>query len=98
MITWGVVSVATAWVYDVNSYYIARFALGVAEAGFFPGLAYYFAAWLLTQYRTRILAGFLLALPLSSLLGGPFSGSPLQLHGGLGLMGWQYLFLVEGAP
>jgi len=58
------VSVATAWVYDANSYYVARFALGVAEAGFFPGVAYYFAAWFPTQYRTRMLAWFLVAIPL----------------------------------
>src|SRR5260370_20725383 len=74
MITWGVVSVATAWVYDVNSYYVARFALGVAEAGFFPGVAYYFAAWVPTQYRTRMLALFLVAIPLASVVGGPISG------------------------
>src|SRR6202008_764264 len=73
MITWGLVSLATAWVYDVNSYYVARFALGVAEAGFFPGVAYYFAAWFPTQYRARMLAWFLLAIPLSSVVGGPLS-------------------------
>src|SRR5216684_4526478 len=98
MITWGVVSVATAWVYDANSYYVARFALGVAEAGFFPGVAYYFAAWFPTQYRTRMLAWFLVAIPLSSVIGGPISGLLLEMNGVLGLKGWQWLFVVEGVP
>jgi MFS family permease len=98
MITWGAVSVATAWVYDVNSYYIARFALGVAEAGFFPGVAYYLAAWFPTQYRTRMLAWFLVAIPLSSVIGGPISGLLLEMDGVLGLRGWQWLFIVEGVP
>src|SRR5262249_5866209 len=98
MITWGAVSVATAWVYDANSYYVARFALGVAEAGFFPGVAYYFAAWFPTQYRTRMLAWFLVAIPLSSVVGGPISGLLLEMNGILGLQGWQWLFIVEGMP
>jgi ACS family tartrate transporter-like MFS transporter len=98
MITWGVVSVATAWVYDVNTYYMARFALGVAEAGFFPGVTYYFAAWFPTQYRTRMLAWFLVAVPLSSVIGGPISGLLLEMNGVLGLAGWQWLFAVEGLP
>jgi MFS family permease len=98
MITWGAVSVATAWVYDVNSYYIARFMLGVAEAGFFPGVAYYFAAWFPTQYRTRMLAWFLVAIPLSSVVGGPISGLLLEMNGVLGFQGWQWLFIVEGLP
>jgi MFS transporter, ACS family, tartrate transporter len=98
MITWGAVSVATAWVYDVHSYYVARFALGVAEAGFFPGVAYYFAAWFPTQYRTRMLAWFLVAIPLSSVVGGPISGLLLEMNGVVGVAGWQWLFIVEGLP
>jgi MFS family permease len=98
MITWGLVSVATAWVFDANSYYVARFALGVAEAGFFPGVAYYFAAWFPTQYRARMLAWFLVAVPLSSVVGGPISGLLLEMNGAFGLLGWQWLFIVEGLP
>ena len=98
MITWGAVSVATAWVYDANSYYVARFALGVAEAGFFPGVAYYFSAWFPTQYRTRMLAWFLVAIPLSSVVGAPISGLLLEMEGVLGLAGWQWLFIIEGLP
>jgi MFS transporter, ACS family, tartrate transporter len=98
MISWGAVSIATAWVYDANSYYLARFALGVAEAGFFPGVAYYFAAWFPTQYRARMLAWFLVAIPLSSVVGGPISGLLLEMDGVAGVAGWQWLFIVEGLP
>ena len=98
MITWGLVSALTALVVGVKSYYLARFALGVAEAGFFPGVAYYFAAWFPTQYRTRMLAWFLVAIPLSSVVGGPISGLLLELDGVFGLRGWQWLFIVEGIP
>jgi ACS family tartrate transporter-like MFS transporter len=98
MITWGVVSVATGWVYDANSFYAARLALGVAEAGFFPGVTYYFAAWFPPQYRTRMLAWFMVAIPLSSAIGAPISGLLLEMNGVLGLRGWQWLFIVEGLP
>ena len=98
MITWGVVSAATAFVNDSISYYIARFALGVAEAGFFPGVAYFLAAWFPTEYRTRMLAWFLVAVPLSTVIGAPVSGLLLQMDGMLGFKGWQWLFIVEGLP
>ena len=98
MISWGIISALTALVVGVKSYYLARFALGVAEAGFFPGVAYYFAAWFPTQYRTRMLAWFLVAIPVSSVVGGPISGLLLELDGALGLKGWQWLFIVEGLP
>jgi MFS family permease len=98
MITWGIVSALTALVVGVKSYYLARFALGVAEAGFFPGVAYYFAAWFPTQYRTRMLAWFLVAIPVSSVIGAPISGLLLEMDGVLGLRGWQWLFIIEGLP
>jgi MFS family permease len=98
MITWGIVSALTALVIGVKSYYLARFALGVAEAGFFPGVAYYFAAWFPTQYRTRMLAWFLVAIPVSSVIGAPISGLLLEMDGILGLRGWQWLFIIEGLP
>src|SRR5271166_4294299 len=98
MITWGLVSAATAFVTGTDSYYFARFMLGVAEAGFFPGVTYYLAAWFPTQYRTRMLAWFLVAVPLSSVVGGPISGMLLELDGALGLKGWRWLFIAEGLP
>jgi ACS family tartrate transporter-like MFS transporter len=98
MITWGLVSAATALVTGVKSYYLARLALGVAEAGFFPGVTYYLAAWFPTRMRTRMLAWFLVAIPVSSLVGGPLSGLLLELDGLFGLRGWQWLFIAEGLP
>jgi len=81
-----------------TSLYIARFLLGVAEAGFFPGVAYVLSAWIPAQYRTRAFAWFNLAVPVSSLIGGPVSGFLLQMHGTLNLTGWQWMFIVEGLP
>jgi MFS transporter, ACS family, tartrate transporter len=98
MITWGLVSAATAFVNSTSTYYLARFALGVAEAGFFPGVTYYLAAWFPTQYRTRMLAWFLVGIPASSLIGAPISGWLLQLDGVWGLQGWKWLFIAEGLP
>jgi ACS family tartrate transporter-like MFS transporter len=98
MITWGLVSAATAFVTGTDSYYFARFMLGVAEAGFFPGVTYYLAAWFPTQYRTRMLAWFLVAIPVSSLIGAPISGWLMEMDGIWGLRGWQWLFIAEGIP
>ena len=98
MVTWGVASAATAFVVGPYSFYAARFLLGVAEAGFFPGAAYLLAAWFPAQYRTRALAILSVAVPLSSVIGGPFSVLLLQMNGLLGLKGWQWMFLVQGLP
>jgi MFS family permease len=75
-----------------------RFLLGLAEAGFFAGVAYYLAAWFPAQYRARILAGFLVAIPFSTVVGAPLSGVLLQLDGTFGLAGWKWLLIVEGLP
>jgi MFS family permease len=98
MITWGLVSIATVLVTGPWSFYIMRFLLGLAEAGFFAGVAYYLAAWFPAQYRARILAGFLVAIPFSTVVGAPLSGVLLQLDGALGLAGWKWLLIVEGLP
>jgi MFS family permease len=98
MISWGLVSAATAFVTGPYSFYLMRFLLGVAEAGFFPGVAYYLAAWFPPEYRARILAWFLVAIPVSSLIGAPFSGLLLEMDGIAGLRGWQWLFIIEGMP
>src|ERR1700692_4749046 len=89
MITWGLVSAATAFVVGPNSFYGLRLLLGVAEAGFFPGVTFFLAAWFPAQYRTRMLAWFLVGIPLSSLVGGPVCGMLLQMDGIWGLAGWQ---------
>jgi MFS family permease len=98
MITWGLVSAGTALAVGPNSFYLFRVLLGAAEAGFFPGVAYYLATWFPAEYRTRIIAWFMVAIPISSVIGGPASGLLLSLDGRAGLAGWQWLYLVEGLP
>jgi ACS family tartrate transporter-like MFS transporter len=98
MITWGLVSAAMAFIDSAWSFYLLRFLLGVAEAGFFPGVAFYLAFWFPAQYRARILAWFLVAIPVSSLIGGPLSGLLLELDGLFGIAGWKWLFIAEGIP
>ena len=98
MITWGLVSAATAFVVGPNSFYALRLLLGIAEAGFFPGVTFFLAAWFPAQFRTRMLAWFLVGIPLSSLVGGPVCGLLLQMDGIWGLAGWQWLFLLVSLP
>jgi MFS family permease len=98
MITWGLVSAAMSLASGPNSFYGLRLLLGAAEAGFFPGVAFYLATWFPGEYRTRIIAWFMVAIPISSVIGGPISGLLLGLDGALGLAGWQWLFIVEGLP
>src|SRR6202166_2693831 len=98
MISWGLVSAATAFVVGPNSFYALRLLLGIAEAGFFPGVTFFLAAWFPAQYRTRMLAWFLVGIPLSSLVGSPVCGLLLQMDGIWGLAGWQWLFLLVSLP
>ena len=98
MITWGLAAAATAFVVGPYSFYVIRFILGVAEAGFFPGVIFFLTLWFPAQYRTRVLAWFTVATPISFLVGGPLSIWLLQMHGILGLAGWQWMFIIEGLP
>jgi ACS family tartrate transporter-like MFS transporter len=98
MVTWGLASAATAFVVGPNSFYAARLVLGIAEAGYFPGVVYMIAIWFPAESRARMLAIFTAAVPLSSVVGGPFSALLLQLDGILGLKGWQWMFLIQGLP
>jgi MFS transporter, ACS family, tartrate transporter len=98
MISWGLVSCAMVFVQGATSFYIMRFLLGIAEAGFFPGIAYYLSVWFPAEYRARILAWFLVAIPVSSVIGGPLGSTLMQMDGFLGLAGWKWLFLIEGIP
>lgn len=98
MVFWGFISMSTAFVQTESAYIAARFLLGVAESGFYPGVIYYFTFWLPRAYRTRILALFLLAVPLCNSIGSPISAHILLLNSLSGLRGWQWLFLLEGAP
>jgi len=98
MVFWGFISMGTAFVHSESAYIGVRFLLGVAESGFYPGVIYYFTFWLPRPLRTRILAMFLLAVPLCNSIGSPISAHILVLDNLGGLSGWQWLFLLEGAP
>jgi ACS family tartrate transporter-like MFS transporter len=95
---WSLISASNAFVYDPASFYVLRFLLGIAEAGFFPGMLYYLTRWFPQAYLARNVAGFEAALPLSFVVGGPLASLILGLDGTLGLHGWQWLFLGEGVP
>ena len=98
MMTWGAISVAMMFVKTTLTFYILRFVLGAAEAGFFPGVVYYLSQWYPEAQRARAIAAFMTAVPVSGVIGGPLSGALLTLNGVFGLAGWQWLFLVEGVP
>ena len=98
MFTWGAISVAMMFVRTTLAFYVLRFLLGAAEAGFFPGVIYYLSHWYPEAQRARAIAAFMTAVPVSGVIGGPLSGALLTLNGTLGLAGWQWLFLVEGVP
>ena len=98
MVTWGIISALMATVSGVSSFYTLRFLLGVAEAGFFPGIILYLTYWYPAQYRARFLAAFAVAVPISTVIGAPISGLLLGLDGVWGLRGWQWLFILEGLP
>ena len=99
MITWGLVSMATAFVTGATSLAVARFLLGVAEAGFFPGIIYYLTRWVPAAERARTVSAFMVAVPVSALIGAPLSGWILDaFQDAGGLKGWQWLFIVEALP
>lgn len=98
MITWGMIAVGMMFVRTPIQFYVLRFSLGVAEAGFFPAIIYYLSQWFPASMRAKSLAMFMIAIPLSGLLGGPLGGWLLGFDGHFGLQGWQWLFLVEGLP
>jgi MFS family permease len=98
MISWGIISAAMSLAIGPVSFYVLRFLLGAAEAGFFPGIAFYLSTWFPSEYRTRIIAWFMVAIPVSTVIGAPLSSVLLALDGAGGLAGWQWLFIVEGLP
>ncbi len=99
MISWGLVSAATMFARDVWTFYALRVLLGIAEAGFFPGIIYYLSNWFPDRERAKVTAFFMLAIGVSNVLGNPVSGWIMDHFNGVsGLYGWQWLFLLEGIP
>jgi MFS transporter, ACS family, tartrate transporter len=98
MITWGLIASAMMCVRTPLQFYVLRFALGVAEAGFFPGIIYYLSLWFPAPQRARATARFMIAVPLAATIGNPLGGWLLGLDGSFGLHGWQWVFLIEGIP
>jgi MFS transporter, ACS family, tartrate transporter len=98
MVTWGLISAGLMFVRTPAAFYLLRFLLGAAEAGFFPGVIYYLSLWYPTAHRARAIAAFMTAVPVTGLIGGPLSGALLGLDGIYGLKGWQWLFFLEGLP
>jgi MFS family permease len=99
MISWGLVSAATMFARDVWTFYALRILLGIAEAGFFPGIIYYLSNWFPDRERAKMTAFFMLAIGVSNVLGNPISGWIMDHFNGVsGLRGWQWLFLLEGIP
>ena len=107
MLSWGILSGAMAFIPAIaratgigneNAFFLIRVLLGAAEAGFFPGIIFYLTLWFPALYRARIVGYFMAAIPLSTVIGAPISGALLYLHGGFGLAGWQWLFVIEAVP
>ncbi|NEU14342.1 MFS transporter [Methylobacterium sp. BTF04] len=99
MITWALVSASTAFVVGAWSFYLVRFLLGVAEAGFFPGIILYLTYWFPSQQRAKVVGTFMMAIPISSIVGAPLSAWIMAVTDGAhGLAGWQWLYLLEAAP
>lgn len=98
MLAWGLISAANAFVQGPASFYALRLILGVAEAGFFPGMLFYLTCWFPQAYLARVTASFMIGIPLAFVIGGPVSSLILEMDGIGGLHGWQWLFIIEGLP
>jgi ACS family tartrate transporter-like MFS transporter len=98
LMAWGTLSAAGALVQGPLSFYFVRFFLGVAEAGFFPGMILYLSFWFPRAYRARLIASFMVAVPVSRIIGAPLSSIILEMDGIANLDGWRWLFIIEGLP
>lgn len=97
MVSWGLIAIALGFVHSARAFYLGRFLLGAAEAGFFPGLIVYLGHWFSDRDKAKAVALFMAALPVSFILGSPLSGAILGVHW-LGLSGWRWVFILEGLP
>ena len=97
LISWGIVAILMGFVRTKNQFYVLRFLLGAAEAGFFPGIMVYFSHWFRYQDRAKAVAMFMAAIPIANIVGSPLSGLLLGMNQ-FGLAGWRWLFIIEGAP
>ena len=98
MLTWGLISGAMAFATGPASFLTLRFLLGVAEAGFFPGIIFYLSTWFPAAYRARVISTLFLAVPISNAAASVVSGAILEMDGVLGLKGWQWVFILEALP
>ncbi|MEX8495385.1 MFS transporter [Sphaerotilus sp.] len=98
MVTWGIISACMAFVDSSTSFYVVRFLLGAAEAGFFPGIILYLSYWFPARHRAGVTALFMAAAPISTALGSPISAALLEMNGVMGLRGWQWMFILEAVP
>src|ERR1700755_1309157 len=98
MFTWGILSACMALIWNEWSFYTVRFLFGAAEAGFFPGILFYLTLYFPAAYRARMVSMFMVAIPVSAVIGAPLSTSILYLDGLLGLRGWQWVFISEAIP
>ncbi|MDP2146365.1 MAG: MFS transporter, partial [Pseudomonas sp.] len=99
MVVWGILSTSMLWIESSTGFYVLRFLLGVAEAGFFPGILVFLNRWYPARRRAQITALFAIAVPMAGVIGGPLSGAILEnFHDFGGMRGWQWMFLIEGAP
>ena len=96
MVTWGIVVVLTGFVQSATHLYIARFLLGVAEAGFFPGIILYLTYWFRSKERGRAYSLFLISMPLAGLIGAPFSTLIMDNISWFSLSGWRWMFIIAG--
>src|SRR5471030_2791740 len=98
MLSWGVISGCCALIAGPISFLVLRFLLGMAEAGFFPGVILYLTYWYPAEYRAKVVGIFMVAIPAAGLIGSPISGAILGMSGVMGLAGWQWIFLLEAVP
>ncbi|TCB78860.1 MFS transporter [Acinetobacter sp. ANC 4173] len=98
MVTWGIIAGGMAFIEGSTSFYVMRFLLGVAEAGFFPGIILYLSYWFPARNRAGVIALFMAAAPIATAIGSPISAALLEMHGIMGLAGWQWMFLIEAVP